>query len=75
MNKNIFAGGYTINPEEDSLSQRNRMGPGYQRDWSLREVLMLSEDGENWIKIGDMKYARHNHGATVVSGEIAKYCK
>ena len=51
------------------------MGPGYQRDWSLREVLMLSEDGENWIKIGDMKYARHNHGATVVSGEIAKYCK
>ena len=41
----------------------------------FNDVLMLTEDGEDWIKTGTMKIARDYHGASVVPGDMVEYCK
>ena len=41
----------------------------------FNDVLMLTEDGEDWIKTGTMKIARDYHGASAVPGDMVEYCK
>jgi len=58
-----------------SVANRFLLTGGWSSDDGTLNEVLITEDGKNWNKTGTMKYAREYPGASLVPGEIQKYCK